>query len=113
MNNGITAHVWNEQHHVDWSAARVRSFEQHPWKRTLSIGSHLDQTRTELFKSGLWTKPESGLVPSLGLFTYSVAIVITFCIFTSIFQPHPFSYYMHTSIYLVGCASCLCSVVTS
>ena len=30
MNNGIAAHAWSEQHHVDWSAARVRSFKQHP-----------------------------------------------------------------------------------
>ena len=35
MNNSIAALVWSEQHHVDWSAARVRSFEQHPWKRRL------------------------------------------------------------------------------
>ena len=33
MNNGIAANAWNEQHHVDWNTARVRSFEQHPWKR--------------------------------------------------------------------------------
>lgn len=29
MNNGIAAHAWNNKHHVDWDAAKVRTCEEH------------------------------------------------------------------------------------
>ena len=31
--NGVAVHAWTAQHRVDWSAAKVRTTEEHLWKR--------------------------------------------------------------------------------
>ena len=33
MNNGIAAIAWTHHHQVDWDSVRVKTFEQHLWKR--------------------------------------------------------------------------------
>ena len=33
MKNGIAAHAWNHHYRVEWDSARVKTFEQHLWKR--------------------------------------------------------------------------------
>ena len=43
MDNRIVAHAWSEQHHL--SAAEVRFFEQHPWKRRVLEAILIKQTQ--------------------------------------------------------------------
>ena len=40
--NGIAAHAWTAQHRVDWSAAKVRTTEQHLWKRKVLEAIHME-----------------------------------------------------------------------
>ena len=39
--NGIPTHTWTAQHRVDWSAAKVRTTEQHLWKRKVLEAIHI------------------------------------------------------------------------
>ena len=41
MNNGIAVHAWNNDHHVDWEAAKVRLQEQHHWMRKVLEAIHI------------------------------------------------------------------------
>ena len=45
MNNGIVAHAWNNEHHVDWEAAKVRANEEHLWKRKVLEAITIRQTK--------------------------------------------------------------------
>ena len=41
MNNGIAAHAWNNDHHVDWEAAKVR-LQEHRKRKVLECYSHTE-----------------------------------------------------------------------
>ena len=56
MNNGIAAHAWINEHHVDWEAAKVMAHEEHLWKRLKSFGSYHHQANKGHLQPGLWTK---------------------------------------------------------
>ena len=43
-NNGIAVHAWNEEHAVDWEAARVISTAPHYWNRRTIEAIHIQQT---------------------------------------------------------------------
>ena len=45
MNNGIAAHAWINEHHVDWEAAKVRAHEEHLWKRKVLEAIIIRQTK--------------------------------------------------------------------
>ena len=40
--NRTAAHAWTAQHAVDWSAARVRTTEEHLWKRKTLDAIHIE-----------------------------------------------------------------------
>ena len=44
MNNGIVAHAWNTKHPVDWNSAKIRTSEQHLWKRRVLEAILIKQT---------------------------------------------------------------------
>ena len=45
MNNGIAAHAWIHQHQVDWNSAKVKTFEQHLWKRKVLAAICIRETK--------------------------------------------------------------------
>ena len=58
MKNGITAHACQQQHTVDWSAAKVRCTEQQYWKRKVLEAIHVhQQTNTSNLDCGLKISP--------------------------------------------------------
>ena len=42
-NNGIAVHAWNEDHAVDWEAARIISTAPHYWNRRTLEAIHIQQ----------------------------------------------------------------------
>ena len=58
MNNGIAAHAWNNDHHVDWEAAKVRLQELHHWKRKVLEAIHIQrEEKTSNLDIGLSINP--------------------------------------------------------
>ena len=58
MNNGIAAHAWNNDHHVDWEVAKVRLQEQHHWKRKVLEAIHIQsEEKTSYLDIGLSINP--------------------------------------------------------
>ena len=55
MNNG---HAWDNDHHVDWEAAKVRLQEQHHWKRKVLEAIHIQrEEKTSNLDIGLSINP--------------------------------------------------------
>ena len=46
MKNGIAAHAWTHQHHVDWDAAKARAFEQQNGECLKPFTSRRQETTT-------------------------------------------------------------------
>ena len=57
MSNGIAAPAWNNDHHVDWEAAKVRLQEQHQWKRKVLEAIHIQREKTSNLDIGLSINP--------------------------------------------------------
>ena len=58
LKNGIAAHACQQQHSVDWDAAKVRCTEQHYWKRKVREAIHISQQRnTSNLDCGLQINP--------------------------------------------------------
>ena len=58
LKNGIAAHACQQQHRVDWSAAKVRCTEQHYWKRKVLEAIHIQQqANTSNLDCGLQISP--------------------------------------------------------
>ena len=56
--NGIAAHACQQQHAVDWDAAKVRCTEQHYWKRKVLEAIHIwQQPNTSNLDCGLQINP--------------------------------------------------------
>ena len=56
--NRIAAHAWAAKHRVDWSAAKVRTTEQHLWKRKILEAIHIKrQSGTSNLDCGLHLNP--------------------------------------------------------
>ena len=57
-NNGVAVHAWDNDHHVNWDAARVVAVEHHLTKRRVLESLHIrEQRKTSNLDSGYTLSP--------------------------------------------------------
>ena len=58
MNNGVAAHVHNEDHQIDWEEAKVIGQQEFYWKRRVTEAILIHQHNQQTMNFGLWLKLE-------------------------------------------------------
>ena len=123
LKNVFAAHTCQQQHSVDWDAAKVRCTEQHYWKRKAHEAIHISQQcNTSNLDCGFQINPVwLSLIqkplqrdPALFVYFYSPLLHSISCLLLFFhhfnFSPHlPLSFYPHKDYYLSHLCFWLCS----